>query len=320
MNLKQQLTSTERFNLHSRMRQKQIEQSLNFYVKNGEMYDTRTGEYIGDKYQLPQWLQPIRHQQQNEHYKQFQANDNAIRQHTIDNGGFVWCLFNSMDRFKNLNKKDIARLLYLAIYVNYTDGILKKGDGTKITTDTVHTLIKMSKKRGKEFIHKLVNEQIIQVDDDQQIYMNPKIFFKGEIDEIKKVDKDLRYIRLFRNTVRQIFENAKENELAHIATIYSVLPYINLNHNYICHNPKEEDVQQIKMIDTKTLSNKLNYNNYSKMMSQLRKLTVNGEPVFNFFDDVKDARRKCIVVNPSVVYAGNNAEHLEVLKGMFIKK
>jgi len=313
---KLQQSIIDRFKLTPPSRQEIIHQSLNFYVTNGEMYDTTTGEYIGDKYQIPQWLQPIK--KKNEKYIKFKINEDAIKQHSDANGGFVWCLFNSINRFPTLNKKDIARLLYLATYVHYKDSVLQKGDGTKITIDTIHTLIKLSKKRAKEFIDKLIHEQIIKVDD-RQIYISPEVFYKGQIKDIKSVTKDLQYIRLFRKTVRQIFESAKENELAHIATIYSVLPYINLNHNYICSNPKEEDIEYIKMIDTMTLCKKLNYSSYNKMMSQFRKLTVNDEPVFNFFEDVNDRRKRNIVVNPKVVYAGNNAEYLKALNGLFIK-
>ena len=56
------------------------------------------------------------------------------------------------------------------------------------------------------------------------------------------------------------------------------------------------------------------------MMKQLRKLTVNDVPVFNFFEDIDNRRKKNIVVNPDVVYGGRDSENLKALRVLFVSQ
>ncbi len=306
------------FELNSNARKEQIEHSLNHHVVDGKIYDSE-GTYIGDRYSA-EWLTKTR--KDNSSYVKFKDNQNYIEQHNDMNGGFVFAIFEAnssmLERFPSLNKKDIARLLYLATYIHYETGRLQKGDGTRITLNNVHTMIKMNARRSREYINKLVKANVLKIANDE-LYMSPDVFFRGQLKTIKPITKNKQYIRLFKNTVRNLFENAKENELAHISMIYAVLPYINLNHNYICHNPSEQEIEQIHTMEVNELADKIGYHRV-KLTPALRKLRIDERPVFAFFDDSDDARKKYIVVNPNIVYGGNNAKHLESLKGMFVTK
>lgn len=307
------INSLDRFNLSNKARRQVIKQSLDYVVKDGKLY-TLEGEYIGDQFQHD-ILTPIK---DNKYYDKYLNNE--IERHSDVNGGFIFVLYKINNDIRettpSLSKSDIARLIYLATYTSYDTGQLKKGDGTIITSQDIHILLKFTKQRAKTFIDKLVSENVIEIDKDGFIFMNPSLFYKGKLRNIIKVVPESNYTRLFKNTVRDIFEKAEPREIVHLATIYMTLPYINLYSNIISYNPDEKDHNLIKPMELSELAKKLGYSSRDKFTNTLNKLKVDGQPVFNYFTDVKDKRKRNIVVNPRVVFSGNS-EQLEVVRVMF---
>ncbi len=308
------INSLDRFNLSNKARQQVIKQSLDYIVKDGKLY-TLEGEFIGDQFQHNTLL-PIK--ENNKYYEKY--TNNEIERHSDVNGGFVFVLYkinnDIRERIPSLSKADIARLIYLATYTSYDTGQLKKGDGTVLKSNDLHDLLKFSKQRAKTFINKLVEENVIEVDKDNLIYMNPSLFYRGKLRNIIKIIPDSNYTRLFKDTIRNIFELAEPREIVHLSTIYMTLPYINLYFNIISYNPDEKDPDLIKPMERSDLAKKLGYSSRDKFTNTLNKIKVDGQPVFNYFTDVIDKRKKNIVVNPRVVFGGDS-EQLEAVRVMF---
>lgn len=305
-------------NLTRKEREEVIRLSMNHTTINGKTYDNETGEYIGNRFQS-EWLTPIKKISKNINPLYTKENKNAIEIHCEANGGFVFALFKSsldiLERFPLLSKQDVARLIYIATYTHYHTGRLQKGDGTVITTDTFYTLVRLEKRRGSDYLKRLIESKVVTVSQYNEIMMSKEYFIRGTTKDVE--DKSINYTRLFKKTVRDLFKNASTREISHLSTIYTTLPYINLYHNVISYNPHENDVRMVRAMDTKVLADKLGYKSYNKMTAMLNKLTINNKKVFNYYTDIDDKRKKNVVVNPDVVYGGNDANQLESVKVFF---
>ncbi|MCL1700822.1 hypothetical protein [Lysinibacillus sp. Bpr_S20] len=305
-------------NLTRKEREEVIRLSMNHSIVNGKAYDNETGEYIGDRFQH-EWLTPIKKTFKNINPLYTKENKNAIEIHCEGNGGFVFALFKSnssiLDRLPLLSKQDIARLMYIATFTHYHTGRLQKGDGTVITTDTFPALVRLTKQRATEYLNRLIDSNVVTVSQYNELLMSKEYFLRGTVKDIES--KSINYTRLFKKTVRDLFQNASSREITHLSTIYMTLPYINLYHNVISYNPHENDPYMVRAMDTKILANELGYKSYNKLTTMLNKLTINDKKVFNYYTDINDRRKRNIVVNPDVVYAGNSAKQLESVKVFF---
>jgi len=305
-------------NLTRKEREEIIRLSMNHSIVNGKAYDNETGEYIGDRFQH-EWLTPIKKTKSNANPIYTKENKNAIELHCETNGGFVFALFKSnlniLDRLPLLSKQDVARLIYIATFTHYHTGRLQKGDGTVITTDTFPTLVKLTKRRATEYLNRLIDSKVVTVSQFNEIIISKEFFIRGTIKDSS--DENINYTRLFKKTVRDLFQQASTREIAHLSTIYMTLPYINLYHNVISYNPQENDVYMVRAMDTKVLSDKLGYKSYNKLTAMLNKITISDKNVFNYYTDINDKRKKNIVVNPDVVYGGNDSRQLESVKVFF---
>lgn len=307
-------------NLSKKEREEVIRLSMNHSIVNGKAYDNETGEYIGDRFQH-EWLTPIKKIYKNINPLYTKENKNAIELHCEGNGGFVFALFKSnssiLDRLPLLSKQDIARLMYIATFTHYHTGRLQKGDGTVITTDIFPNLVRLTKQRAKEYLNRLIQSNVVTVSQYNELLMSKEYFLRGTTKDIES--NNINYTRLFKKTVRDLFQKASSREIAHLSTIYMTLPYINLYHNIISYNPHEKDVNMVRAMDTRVLASELGYSSYNKLTAMLNKLTIDNQSVFTYYIDVNDRRKRNVVVNPRVVYAGNNAIQLESVKGLFNK-
>ena len=86
-----------------------------YYIKGGKLYDAETFEFLGHEIDFKLKHKPT--EVQKKVFEERRTTKNHLDLHIEKNNKFVWCLFNNVDRFPSLNSKDIARLLYLATYV-----------------------------------------------------------------------------------------------------------------------------------------------------------------------------------------------------------
>lgn len=303
------------FNLDDNYRKRVIQQSLNYIVKDGKLYDAETGEYIGDKF-TAEWLRPVT----SENNKAAYAAIKQLNNHTSDNGGFVFAFYKLNikinEYFNSLHKSDIARLLFLATFAAYNDGRLKFDNGKCVQKKHFAKLIRLSEKRAQQLLVKFVDENILYVNEESELYINPSLFFRGELSKVKAITKDMQYTRLFKKTVRELFHDTNSREIARLSLIYMVLPYLHMQTNIICKNPLESDIDKIQPMTLDELSVILEYESYSKLKIALNNVKIGNVPVFGFFENPYDRRKKRITLNPNIVFSGNGT-HLDALKALF---
>ena len=301
----------DKFNqLHSKVKSKVINYKNNHIVQDGKVYSLE-GEDIS--YMFDPDLKVKFKDTQFEQYESM----NSLYEFEKENGGFLFLFYriNYEMELYNLNKSDIARLLYLSTFISYNDNKIVYDNGRHITDNALAAMLKLKDRQYKEYIKKLVTNNILILDNNNK-YLNEHICKSGALN-IKQLQKNnVQYIRLFKRTVRQLFELSNVRELNKLANVYMVLPYINLYTNIISYNPYEKDTDLIQPMTIKDLATKLGYVKVDAFRKIMYKTIIDNEYVFGFFlvDGAKNNMK--VVVNPKIVYASNN-ENLNVIRVLF---
>lgn len=285
----------------------------NVIFQKGEAYDTRTGEKVSH-------MVDVGLKTTDKQIRRLQEID-ELSSHQIENGGFIFAFFKQSstlkERFPTLTKQDTARLMYIATFISWETNRLQADNGKKyFTKKDIEGLVGMSPKRFNQLFRRLEKEGILHRKETGEIFVNPKVFYRGEIRNHEYEITDLQYTRLFKQTVRDLYVQFDGRSLGQLANIYAVLPFLNFDTNIICYNPGETIEDFIKPVAIKELAEILDYDCQTKLKAALNKIKVDNKPVFGFFENPHDRRQLRIVVNPKVVFAGNG-ESLKAITALF---
>lgn len=300
--------------LSPELKRQAIGLTQNFTVIDGQAYDTETGENITAKLHI----EPVISVAQREGVQ----IKEELRKHQQDYGGYVFTFFNAMqsisERFPSLTQSDMARLMFIGTYVSYNDGeanhgYLRHDNGVTLNKKTLGELLGMSRNKYSELYKKLIDENIIAEMPDG-LAVNPTVFYRGE--HVESFRGDYQYTRLFRKTARELYAKFNGRSIRKLGVIYSILPYVNFNFNIVCNNPQQVIDGKVETMKLKDLATRLGYKDYKHLLKIMREITYQDKPVFKFVDDGKNRRSSYIIVNPSVIYAGNG-KHLKAIRVLF---
>jgi len=281
-------------------------------VKDGKFYD-RNGNNQSQRVQLAL----------NTTEEQFNGlivrDEFAEFQH--EQGGFVFALFNSLStmdgRFPTLSQSDLARLMFIGTYTGWADGMLQYDNGVPLNRQALEKLVGMSRSKFSEFYSRLVECDIVSQDENGHLFMNPTVFYRGEMKKHEYDISDLAYTRLFRNTARELYEAYNGRTIKQLAVLYAVLPFINFNYNIVCYNPTESVKERIDPIPITKLAALLGYKRTEDLVKIIDKIKYDGSKVFGYFGtDFKSKGKAGLIVNPRAVYAGD-AKSLETARTIF---
>lgn len=288
--------------LHPKVKRGFIAATSNMRVVDGTAYSSQ-GNDISHMVDIVPKFTP-------EQVRGLEAID-VLSKHEIDNGGFVFTFYNQMQtvdgRFTSLTQPDLARLMFVGSYTSWRDGQLIYDNGRPITKDGLHELTQMSRKRFNEFYVRLVDEDILsEVDGD--LFMNPSVFYRGALSDYQYETDDLQHTRMFRKTVRDLYEKYNGRSLGQLAIVYAVLPFIHFKTNVVSYNADESNVDKVVPMPLEKLAIALGYANAQKLKTALNRVKIDGHPVFGFFENPNDRRSIRIVVNPRVFFAAGAGE------------
>lgn len=234
-----------------------------------------------------------------------------LKTHEEENGGFVLAFFSRTmtmaERFPELSQADLARLMFIGTYVAWETNRLQFDNGRVIDKKGLEKLVGMSTKRFNEFYSRLVAENVLY-EEGKELFINPSVFYRGELKKIGFDVSHLQYTRLFRKTVRDLYSKFNSRTVKQLATIYAVLPFLNFDTNIVCFNPEETDPELLKPMYLEKLAALLGYQDTQKLKRALETVKVDGKPVFWLPQNVHDKRQRRIVVNPKVVYGGDGKQ------------
>lgn len=213
----------------------------------------------------------------------------------------------------NLNPADVSRFLYLATYIsyNYKDKNLlvkkEKGKLKPMTQKDIMKLMNLNKSAFYNFIKEMKSKELV-IEKNNKFYINEKYISKGKI----KDDED-SYIRLYIDTTRYLYEHCTSRQHKQLGYVLQLLPYVDFDTNHILINDEKAEIRDIMKLLGLSIESKNAINKFKKM---LLNFTINyqGEDYYLFgahtFEYGKEFRTY-FVINPLVLFAGNNMECFE---------
>jgi hypothetical protein len=249
-------------------------------------------------------------------------NISGMSEHEEENGGFVFAMFNSLSTmdtiFPTLNQSDLARVMFIGTYTGWGDGQLKYDNGIPLKRRTLEQLTRMSHGGFSELFNRLLEAEIIAEDESAgNLFMNPTLFYRGEMKQNKYDISDKSYVRLFRKTARELYHAYNGRTIKQLAALYAVLPFVNFNYNVICYNPTEPNLELVKPMTVTKLAALLGYKRTENLVKVIEKIQHEGKPVFGYYGTTyKTMGKRGVIISPNLVFAGK-AETLAVAKALF---
>ena len=291
-------------NLNPNTRREYVEASRNFEVIDGKAYtpDGRNVDHLIDV--GPKVAKPAYSPKQKESAEAIAE----LAEHEQEHGGFVFAFFHAAktmeEQFPDLTQSDLARLMFVGTYIAWETGQLKYDNGVPIDKKGLAKLLETSRPTFNAFYKAMLAGGIL-AEEEGGLYMNPAIFYRGNLKKVRKELGDVQYTRLFRKTVRELYAKYNGRTIKQLALIYAVLPFVNFNYNVVCFNPEESNKDLVRPMKLENLAALLGYKDAQKLVTALRKIKYNGKSVFGLVETEKDKRARKVVISTSVIFAGD---------------
>ena len=269
---------------------------------------------------------------QRESYKGHEDSVEGMREH-YENDKFIHLIYKYYDIiFKELQEKapgnkcniHIIRFIILATYQTF-HGTLSN-NGHRIKKSNLKTIWDTSSKNSINETYNLLMEcGYIYETEEGFLMINEDMVIKGAIKdyikELRKQDSNYTFVRIFIDTVQEMYYGTEPKQRKILANLFKILPYINYKWNAFCKNPEETDITKLEPLTWTDLARICGYEenkNIAKFKKDLMSLKVYGNDVIGEF--TRGLNKKRIIVNPGVYYAGINKDDLKGIEDYFRMK
>lgn len=206
----------------------------------------------------------------------------------------------------------LIRLLYLSCFMDYENRLIirKPNKNIPIYESELKNLLGLSKAEYYNTRNELIEYDLIKINEDKTIVINPTYCKKGGIMKNKKVEK----VRVFEEAIKELYENTKPCEHRQLALLFDFLPFINYKWNIVCKDNTETTKEFIEPYTLKELAELLGQTNITRFKRKLDKLKLNGKSVvcINRING-----KEFITINPKVYYKGGRTiEDMKELEGI----
>ena len=236
-----------------------------------------------------------------------------------DGGTYVWNYFVPLEvNFSNIINPTVARLVYLATYIN-KDNYIAFDNGRIMTRQNIQEVLKLDNRTFMRFLKEARTNNYL-LEDDVGFRLPLDKFGKGTITK----EKNQVAAKLFVHSVRFLYENATVSSHKMLGYLYVIVPYINLTYNVLCENPLETDKDKVRKMTVETLCEKLglDVSHSGRFVNQLLKIQYpdrNGDTrsiLISVKDSKNDKLREFLCVNPRLYSVFANKEKIMELTGL----
>lgn len=236
-----------------------------------------------------------------------------------DGGTYVWNYYAPLEvNFSNIINPTVARLVYLATYIN-KDNYIAFDNGRIMTRQNIQEVLKLDNRTFMRFLKEArANNYLLE--DDVGFRLPLDKFGKGTMTK----DKNQVAAKLFIHSVRFLYENATVSSHKMLGYLYVIVPYINLTYNVLCENPLETDKDKVRKMTVETLCEKLglDVSHSGRFVNQLLKIQYpdrSGDTrsiLISVKDTKNDKLREFLCVNPRLYSVFANKEKIMELTGL----
>ena len=187
-------------------------------------------------------------------YKERKNKAKAIKQDNKNLGNFILLKFNrGGTSFKDLTDIMLARLVFLATYLNY-DGKLMIEPRKPMTKADIQRILGLSRNSFYLFWNKVTQgENPYFTETDAGILLAYKWCSRGKQ---KWTGYEIGWVKVYIRSMRELY-NANPKHHRYIGLVFRMLPYINIYSNVLCDNPFEEDIEKSQPLNMTEIGRRL---------------------------------------------------------------
>lgn len=226
---------------------------------------------------------------------------------------FIWILYDvSQELYPNIQPQDITRLMYIVTYLGY-EGYLVYDNHISMNKKGVYNKLNISRQQCDRFYQTMIDNNIF-IEQNNKIYINQECFSRGRIYQAIKYKKDI--IKLYTNTVRNIYEKIPVQSHKHFGYIFKILPFVNQQYNIVCKNPQEQKYSEIEPLSLDELCDIIHYTSKqrNKIIKELKTdFNINGQPLVRHIIHktmYKNGNTKMLFINPKIYHVGDKWKKL----------
>lgn len=227
-------------------------------------------------------------------------------------GSFYFGSYNKILEL-NIQMQYKFRFIYLCTFLNYDNKLefgQSRGVNKLMIEKDLEEVLGLSQNETIRTKKELKKHNLFLVNEDGTLTVNKRYCIKGS--PSKRVLKES--IRMMENGIRELYKNSNAKEHKKLGLFIELLPYINLQFNIICSNPKVEKIEDIKPLNMNEIMQIVGYKNLYRLKRDLLDLTVNEKLVVAI---TETKQGKFISINPMVYYKGTRLPSLEWLCGIY---
>lgn len=221
--------------------------------------------------------------------------------------------------FNGISPETVTRLIYLNTFTNYNSNSLMLTQRTPMKYKDLALILNVSKSTVTRFWNE-VYPHYLTIQGDNLIFTNKDIFKKGYL---KRKKEYTDYQKFYIDGIRKLYNSTSKNNHKHLGYLFKLLPYVNLEYNLICHNPKEKSLDNIELMSMKEFCKRIKYDvtHLDRLLYIYRNIyfEVNGHKerfCTMVYDGIEKQNAK-IFINPHILYCGSNYEQVKILGAFF---
>lgn len=249
-----------------------------------------------------------------------------------DLGGFYMLYYNERLFDGLISDTHIARVIYLATFIEYDTNKLVFYENGKInkpfTERDIKEILGIKKVQTYNEFKKEILDSGIMTITDSGIYMSKTYFNKG-----KDKGNKFYFMKMYIDTIRQLYEQTNTRQHKTLGHLFKLIPFIDYEYNILTNSPNTNDRIKERLMTKKDIAKLLNMDlkTYERVEQQLLKLTITfrdkkypliGAISIKALDTEMNRIRKtnCYVVNP-LIYSSINDYNVidEINKQLWLK-
>ncbi|MDB8541778.1 hypothetical protein PNU79_07205 [Turicibacter sanguinis] len=303
------------------------------------VHDTVTGEVLEQrKLKRNEQLKVVKNvtQEQREYCK----NKRDMEALTRSLDGFVWVFYANNELLINsdvVSKANVSRLMMLATYMNYDNYLVLdepssekvvrfKGAVEYMSKKDIQRVLNLKDGTFKQFFNEVTEEEIL-IEVEGGYWLSTNYFYKGEINSIRHQVKG-HYIRMFVDTVRQIYNGMKTSKHNLLSYVFQLIPCIHHSTNFLCKDvaSSRNSIDYMNIEDIcKFLGLSTDKKNMAKFKKDLKSLQVqyNGRRVHLINEVIysnSTKRKQCFRFNPYLVTSISQSKEIrEIMQSLFVE-
>lgn len=227
-------------------------------------------------------------------------------------GPFLFLVFSKVEElFPNLNNKSISMLIMLSSFLDYNNNLIKTSGQPMLRKDLAR-ILDTSESSVSRFVSALKSEKILVVNNDGTMKINDERIYRGHI-KTNLNRTSYTTTRIYINSCRELYYSCDKKNRSKLSYVYRLLPWINLEHNVLCWNPDEEDLEKLELMSIGDYAEEIGFGreNSTKLSKELFSFKLYNKPVILlvYSGDIKKAS---VLINPSLLYSGSNVGGMRV--------